>query len=267
MSDIQLRHGQPTSPASALSSSLRAATSASSSRRSASAADAVVADLEDAVAPGEKAAARGLVHDVFAAAVDGRAAPARPRQRRSDTAFHADDMAAVAAIAPDAIVLPKATPDAVDALGAGRPARRRHRRDGAGCPARLRDRVAPAGRRAADRRGRPRRRGRARAEAGRARDPLCPLEGRARLGRGRAALAVRRRPRRRRGGRCARGGVPAGALARLPGQGVHPPVAGARREPRLHAERVRGRLGLEGARRLRGGRGDGPGRRARSTAR
>ena len=37
------------------------------------------------------------------------------------TAFHADDMAAVAAIAPDAIVLPKATPDAVERLGADGP--------------------------------------------------------------------------------------------------------------------------------------------------
>jgi len=33
------------------------------------------------------------------------------------TPFHADDMAALSGIAPDAIVLPKATPDAVDALG------------------------------------------------------------------------------------------------------------------------------------------------------
>jgi citrate lyase subunit beta/citryl-CoA lyase len=37
------------------------------------------------------------------------------------TEFHEDDLAAVAAIEPDAIVLPKATPDAVDALGADGP--------------------------------------------------------------------------------------------------------------------------------------------------
>src|SRR5262249_47027306 len=33
------------------------------------------------------------------------------------TAFHADDAAAVGQIAPDAVVVPKATPEAVDALG------------------------------------------------------------------------------------------------------------------------------------------------------
>jgi citrate lyase subunit beta/citryl-CoA lyase len=82
----------------------------------ASAADAVVADLEDAVAPREKAAARALVRDVFATVeVPG---PLRlVRVNAVGTEFHDDDMAAVAAIAPDAIVLPKATADGVDALG------------------------------------------------------------------------------------------------------------------------------------------------------
>lgn len=82
----------------------------------ASDADAVVADLEDAVTADEKDAARALVRDVFAAAAD--AAPLRlVRVNGIDTRFHAGDMAAVAAIAPDAIILPKASPDAVDALG------------------------------------------------------------------------------------------------------------------------------------------------------
>jgi citrate lyase subunit beta/citryl-CoA lyase len=88
----------------------------------ASEADAIVADLEDAVAPGAKAAARELVADVFAASTS--AGPLRlVRVNGVGTAFHVDDLAAVAGIAPapDAIVLPKATPDAVDALGADGP--------------------------------------------------------------------------------------------------------------------------------------------------
>src|SRR6266550_7850998 len=86
----------------------------------ASAADAVVADLEDAVVPSEKAGARGLVREVFAAAVaDGPLRLVRVNAIGSE--FHEDDMAAVAVIAPDAIVLPKATRDAVDALGTDGP--------------------------------------------------------------------------------------------------------------------------------------------------
>jgi citrate lyase beta subunit len=94
----------------------------------ASDADAVVADLEDAVAPSEKEAARALVRDVFAAAAGARAGPnvgtgplRLVRVNGVGTAFHAGDMAAVAAIGPDAIVLPKASPDAVDSLGADGP--------------------------------------------------------------------------------------------------------------------------------------------------
>jgi len=86
-----------------------------------SAADAVVADLEDAVTPGEKAAARVLVGDVFAATPHGPGPLRLVRVNAVGTPFHADDMAALAAIAPDAIVLPKATPDAVDALGSDGP--------------------------------------------------------------------------------------------------------------------------------------------------
>ena len=85
-----------------------------------SAADAVVADLENAVAPGEKAAARALVRNVFAAGEEP--GPLRlVRVNAVGTAFHADDMAAVAAVAPEGIVLPQATPEAVDAIGAEGP--------------------------------------------------------------------------------------------------------------------------------------------------
>jgi citrate lyase beta subunit len=76
----------------------------------------VVADLEDAVVPSEKVAARELVEQVFAGQrADG---PLRfVRVNAVGTPFHADDVTAVARIALDAVVLPKATPDAVDALG------------------------------------------------------------------------------------------------------------------------------------------------------
>jgi len=81
-----------------------------------SGADAVVADLEDAVAPDEKEAARELVRAVYAAAP--RSGPLRViRVNAVATSFHAGDMDAVRAIEPDAIVLPKATPDDVTALG------------------------------------------------------------------------------------------------------------------------------------------------------
>jgi len=70
MSDIQLRHGHrplprplpPLRPGSDERKLVKALESA---------ADAVVADLEDAVTPGEKAAARVLVGDVFAATPHG----------------------------------------------------------------------------------------------------------------------------------------------------------------------------------------------------
>jgi len=79
-------------------------------------ADAIVADLEDAVPPSEKDAARELVTGVFASARS--AGPARlVRVNAVGTPFHASDLEAVAGIAPDAIVLPKATPDTVDSLG------------------------------------------------------------------------------------------------------------------------------------------------------
>lgn len=73
-----------------------------------SAADAVVADLEDAVAPAQKDEARGLV---------AKLGPPIVRVNGADTMWFADDLALVGELQPDAIVLPKATPDAVAALG------------------------------------------------------------------------------------------------------------------------------------------------------
>jgi citrate lyase beta subunit len=83
----------------------------------ASDADAVVADLEDAVAPAEKDTARALVQGVFASTA-ATAGPLRlVRVNAMGTPFHADDVAMAIAAGADGIVLPKATPEAVDALG------------------------------------------------------------------------------------------------------------------------------------------------------
>jgi len=87
------------------------------SRALASAADAVVADLEDAVVAGEKAAARELVREVFAATPTHPGPLRLVRINGAGTAFFANDLAAVEAVQPDALVLPKATPAAVDELG------------------------------------------------------------------------------------------------------------------------------------------------------
>lgn len=73
-----------------------------------SSADAVVADLEDAVAPPDKGAAREVV---------ARLRPPIVRVNGFGTPWFADDLALVEELAPQAIVLPKATPDAVAALG------------------------------------------------------------------------------------------------------------------------------------------------------
>jgi citrate lyase beta subunit len=71
-----------------------------------------VADLEDAVAPAEKAAARDVVVAV---------GPRVLRVNGADTPFFADDLAAIGALELDALVLPKATPEAVAALGEAGP--------------------------------------------------------------------------------------------------------------------------------------------------
>jgi len=73
-----------------------------------------VADLEDAVAPEEKAAAREIVRDVLSTG-------ARPvtavRVNGVATPYFRDDLALVSELELDALVVPKASPDAVEALG------------------------------------------------------------------------------------------------------------------------------------------------------
>jgi citrate lyase beta subunit len=68
----------------------------------------VIADLEDAMAPTQKPAARDVV---------ARLAPRVVRINGADTEWFADDLTVVGGMELDAVVLPKATPDAVAALG------------------------------------------------------------------------------------------------------------------------------------------------------
>ena len=77
-------------------------------------ADAVVADLEDAVPAGEKEAARTLTRE----ALDGAASPSllAVRVNAVGTTEHEADVEAIAGLDLGALVLPKATPDAVAAL-------------------------------------------------------------------------------------------------------------------------------------------------------
>jgi citrate lyase subunit beta/citryl-CoA lyase len=80
-----------------------------------SGADAVVADLEDAVAPAEKAAARDLATRLMTVASPG---PVRlVRVNGAGTEWHDGDLAAVAGSGIDGVVLPKATAAAVSAVG------------------------------------------------------------------------------------------------------------------------------------------------------
>ena len=75
--------------------------------------DGLILDLEDAVAPDAKPAAR----DAVCAAVSSGAYGAREvtiRVNGADTEWHADDMKAACAAAPDAIVVPKV--DSADAV-------------------------------------------------------------------------------------------------------------------------------------------------------
>lgn len=77
-------------------------------------ADAVVADLEDAVAAPEKPAARALVAAVLGVAGAG---PLRlVRVNGAGTPWHEDDLAAIGALRPDGVVLPKASPEAAAPL-------------------------------------------------------------------------------------------------------------------------------------------------------
>ncbi len=75
-------------------------------------ADAVVGDLEDAVAPEHKDDARAVVRAV---------APPVVRVNGVGTRWFDGDLALVRELDPAALVLPKATPDAVDAMGAQGP--------------------------------------------------------------------------------------------------------------------------------------------------
>jgi citrate lyase beta subunit len=80
-----------------------------------------VADLEDAVAPDEKAAARAVVRRVLGTAVTGTGRPSAVRVNGVDTPYFRDDLALVSELAPDALVVPKASPEAVAALGSEGP--------------------------------------------------------------------------------------------------------------------------------------------------
>jgi citrate lyase beta subunit len=71
-------------------------------------ADAVIADLEDAVAPAQKQAARELVAELR---------PPIVRINGAGTEWFAEDLAVAETLDLEAIVLPKATPEAVAALG------------------------------------------------------------------------------------------------------------------------------------------------------
>jgi citrate lyase beta subunit len=78
-------------------------------------ADVVVADLEDAVPAGEKDAARAVTRRVLGDAATGSLVAVRPNAFGTEP-WEAD-LAAVRGLEPDALVLPKATPEAVTALG------------------------------------------------------------------------------------------------------------------------------------------------------
>ena len=78
-------------------------------------ADAVIADLEDAVAPARKDEARALVALVFGD--EGSAAAAMVRVNGTDSPHFERDLELVQKLPLQAIVLPKATPESVDALG------------------------------------------------------------------------------------------------------------------------------------------------------
>jgi citrate lyase beta subunit len=78
-------------------------------------ADAVVADLEDAVPAGEKEAARAVARRVLEGTPTRSLVAVRPNA--VGTAHWEADLVAVSGLELDALVLPKATPEAVTALG------------------------------------------------------------------------------------------------------------------------------------------------------
>jgi citrate lyase subunit beta/citryl-CoA lyase len=80
-------------------------------------ADGVILDLEDAVAPDAKEAARKQVADAVKAGGFG-AREVFIRVNGLDTAWHADDLSAAAHAAPDAILVPKiSSPDQLEMIG------------------------------------------------------------------------------------------------------------------------------------------------------
>ncbi len=88
-------------------------------RALASDADAVVADLEDAVAPAEKAGARETVARSFRSSGAGGGGGARlVRVNGFDTPYFEEDVAILGGLGLDGVVLPMASPDGVAALAA-----------------------------------------------------------------------------------------------------------------------------------------------------
>lgn len=90
----------------------------------ASDADSVIIDLEDAVAPDDKAHARASIAaflETNTASSDTRTKPIIVRINAVSDAAHADDMSMLSVNAPDAIMLPKATLDASDRLSRNPP--------------------------------------------------------------------------------------------------------------------------------------------------
>ena len=79
--------------------------------------DGVIIDLEDSVAPDAKEAARQQVADAVKTGGFGRR-EVLIRVNGVDTPWHADDLAAAAHAAPDAIVIPKvSSPDVLELVG------------------------------------------------------------------------------------------------------------------------------------------------------
>jgi citrate lyase beta subunit len=78
-------------------------------------ADVVVADLEDAVPDAEKASARTTVARLLAGAAPDSLVSVR--LNGAETPYWQDDLDAVTSLEVEAIVIPKATPEAVAALG------------------------------------------------------------------------------------------------------------------------------------------------------
>ncbi|MDX6397588.1 MAG: (3S)-malyl-CoA thioesterase [Gaiellaceae bacterium] len=81
-------------------------------------ADAVIADLEDGTAPGEKEAGRAILEAVFA---EDAPCARVVRLNAVDTPWFAGDLELAARLQVDLLMLPKATPKAVAALGAAGP--------------------------------------------------------------------------------------------------------------------------------------------------